>query len=38
MVGTGGVERAHAVDERVALDEVHALARVLVRVVLGFRA
>jgi acetylornithine deacetylase len=32
MVGTGGIELAHAVDERVRLGEVRALARVLVRV------
>ena len=31
MVGTGGIELAHAVDERVCLDEVRALAGVLVR-------
>lgn len=32
MCGTGGMERAHGVDERVAVDEVVALARALVRV------
>ena len=31
MLGTGGLERAHAVDERVQLDEVVALTGVLVR-------
>lgn len=31
MAGTGGLERAHAVDEWVAADELIALARVLVR-------
>ena len=31
MVGTSGLERAHAVDEWVAADELIALARVLVR-------
>jgi acetylornithine deacetylase/succinyl-diaminopimelate desuccinylase-like protein len=31
MVGTGGIELAHAVDERVRLDEVRTLAGVLVR-------
>jgi acetylornithine deacetylase len=34
MIGTTGIERAHAVDEWVALDELEALARTLVRVVL----
>jgi len=33
MCGTAGIERAHGVDERVAVDEVVALARTLVRVV-----
>jgi acetylornithine deacetylase len=32
MVGTSGLERAHAVDEWVSTDELIALARVLVRV------
>jgi acetylornithine deacetylase len=32
MAGTGGLERAHAVDEWVATDELVALARVIVRV------
>jgi acetylornithine deacetylase len=34
MAGTSGIERAHAVDEWVAVDELVALARVLVRAVL----
>jgi acetylornithine deacetylase len=34
MAGTTGIERAHAVDEWVAVDELAALARVLVRAVL----
>jgi acetylornithine deacetylase len=29
MVGTGGIELAHAVDERVRIDEVAALARII---------
>jgi acetylornithine deacetylase len=33
MAGTSGIERAHAVDEWVAVDELVALARVLVRAV-----
>jgi acetylornithine deacetylase len=33
MAGTSGIERAHAVDEWVALDELEAVARALVRVV-----
>ena len=37
MVGTRGVELAHAVDERVRVEELGTLARVLVRAVLGFR-
>jgi acetylornithine deacetylase len=32
MVGTGGIELAHAVDERVRIDEVVALARIVARV------
>jgi acetylornithine deacetylase len=31
MVGTGGIEVAHAVDERVSIDEVAALARIIAR-------
>jgi acetylornithine deacetylase len=38
MAGTGGLERAHAVDEWVAVDELVALARVIIRVVLRFSA
>lgn len=34
MAGTSGIERAHAVDEWVALDELEAVARLVVRVVL----
>jgi acetylornithine deacetylase len=34
MAGTTGIERAHAVDEWVAVDELVALARVLVRALL----
>jgi acetylornithine deacetylase len=37
MVGTSGLERAHAVDERVRVDELAAVARVIVRAVLNFR-
>jgi acetylornithine deacetylase len=33
MVGTTGIERAHAVDEWVALDEVVAVARIVARVI-----
>jgi acetylornithine deacetylase/succinyl-diaminopimelate desuccinylase-like protein len=32
MAGTGGIELAHAVDERVALADLTALARATVRV------
>jgi acetylornithine deacetylase len=35
MVGTSGIELAHAVDERVSVEEVVALARVICRVVGG---
>ena len=31
MVGTSGIELAHAVDERVSIDEVVALARIIAR-------
>jgi acetylornithine deacetylase len=34
MAGTTGIERAHAVDEWVSVDELAALARVLVRAIL----
>ena len=37
MVGATGIERAHAVDEWVAVDELVALARVLVRAIVRFR-
>ena len=33
MVGTGGIELAHAVDERVRVDEVAAVARIIASVV-----
>jgi len=33
MVGTGGIELAHAVDERVAVADVAAVARIVARVV-----
>ena len=33
MVGTPGLERAHAVDEHVALADLEALARILIRVI-----
>jgi acetylornithine deacetylase len=36
MVGTTGIERAHAVDEWVAVDELATLARVLVRAIVRF--
>jgi acetylornithine deacetylase len=36
MVGTTGIERAHALDEWVAVDELVALGRVLVRAILRF--
>jgi acetylornithine deacetylase len=36
MVGTGGLERGHAVDERVAVADVERLARVLGEVIAGF--
>jgi acetylornithine deacetylase len=38
MVGTSGIERAHAVDERVAVDELGRLGRVLRDVVRAFGA
>jgi acetylornithine deacetylase len=38
MIGTTGIERAHAVDEHVAAAEVVALARILVRVLCRFGA
>jgi acetylornithine deacetylase len=33
MCGTTGIELAHAVDERVRMDEVAALARIIARAV-----
>ncbi|MDQ3741930.1 MAG: M20/M25/M40 family metallo-hydrolase, partial [Actinomycetota bacterium] len=36
MFGTGGLERAHAVDERVAVDEVEKVARTIARVLTRF--
>ncbi len=36
MAGTGGIELAHAADERVRLDEVVALARALARLIVLF--
>ena len=36
MFGTPGLERAHAVDEWVAVDDLVALARTLVRVIARF--
>jgi acetylornithine deacetylase len=36
MVGTPGLELAHAVDERVRIDDVLLLARVIARVIAGF--
>jgi acetylornithine deacetylase len=36
MAGPSGIERAHAVDEWVALDELHALACVLIRAIVRF--
>jgi acetylornithine deacetylase len=38
MAGTTGLERAHAVDEWVAVDELVSVARIAVRVALGFSA
>jgi acetylornithine deacetylase len=36
MIGTGGIELAHAVDERVRVDEVVTLARCLARLLAGW--
>jgi acetylornithine deacetylase len=36
MVGTSGIQLAHAVDERVRVDELGRLGEVLVRVARGF--
>jgi acetylornithine deacetylase len=38
MVGTSGIQLAHAVDERVRVDELGRLGEVLVRVARGFAA
>ena len=38
MVGTTGIERAHAVDEFVALDELATVARTIIRAVLRWTA
>jgi acetylornithine deacetylase len=38
MAGPSGIERAHAVDERVRIDELMTVARAIVRVVFGFSA
>jgi acetylornithine deacetylase len=38
MAGTPGIETAHAVDERVRVDDLVTLARVIERVAIGFRA
>jgi acetylornithine deacetylase/succinyl-diaminopimelate desuccinylase-like protein len=35
MLGAGGLELAHAVDERVSVDELVTLARLIVRVLLS---
>ena len=35
LCGTGGIERAHAVDERVAEADLVRLARTIVRITLG---
>ena len=35
MVGTGGLELAHAVDERVRIDELAALARIIAAVIVA---
>lgn len=36
MVGTGGLEQAHAVDESVAVDELVTAARIMIRVIARF--
>jgi acetylornithine deacetylase len=38
MAGPAGIERAHAVDERVRIDDLVTVARAIVRVVFGFSA
>ena len=35
MAGPRGIERAHAVDERVAIEDLAATARIAVRVIAG---
>jgi acetylornithine deacetylase/succinyl-diaminopimelate desuccinylase-like protein len=37
MVGTGGLELAHAVDERVRVDELVSVARIVVRAIGGLK-
>ena len=36
MLGTPGLDRAHAVDEHVVVDELVALARMIVRLIARF--
>ena len=36
MVGTPGIELAHAVDERVRVEDLVTLARTIARVAMGF--
>jgi acetylornithine deacetylase len=36
MAGTPGIELAHAVDERVRVEDVHTLSRAIARVIAGF--
>jgi len=36
LFGPGGIERAHAADEHVAIDDLQALARIIVRCALAF--
>ena len=36
LFGPGGIERAHAADEHVAIDDLEALARIIVRCALAF--
>jgi acetylornithine deacetylase len=38
LFGPGGIERAHAVDEHVAIDDLEAVARIIVRCALAFGA
>jgi acetylornithine deacetylase len=38
MAGTAGIERAHAVDERVRVDDLVTVARTIVRVATAFAA